>query len=89
MSLDINRVFFERTMELLCRSLIILKDMVDPNECTYDHHGYCQEHGWLTKYPPCPHRLAKELLIETKRLRTRMNAADEHATDKANRSMRK
>ncbi|TDD31672.1 hypothetical protein E1287_25770 [Actinomadura sp. KC06] len=42
----------------------LLGDMVDPNPCTFDHHGGCQEHGYLSLQPgeKCPHAGAKEVL---------------------------
>lgn len=40
----------------------ILTDLTDPNPCWYDHHGYCQEHGWMTTDPPCAQKRAKEWL---------------------------
>ena len=36
-----------------------LKAIVDPDDCSLDHHGYCQMHGG-TK--PCGHSHAKALL---------------------------
>lgn len=30
--------------------------------CSFDHHGYCQEHGWFETDPPCPIPRAKALL---------------------------
>ncbi len=42
----------------------IIEDFIDPNECSYDHHGNCQEHGWTGTNPPCPHKRAKVLLKE-------------------------
>lgn len=53
-----------RSNDLLSRFLAILEDIIDPNECDYDHHGYCQEHGWFDPDIPCPHKRAKELLTE-------------------------
>jgi hypothetical protein len=38
----------------------ILHDLTDPDDCRYDHHGYCQTHGWLEE-GICPHKRAKEL----------------------------
>jgi len=35
-----------------------LKDMLDPDDCSLDHHGYCQTHGWLQD-GLCPHFRAK------------------------------
>lgn len=40
----------------------LLADLVDPDPCWLDHHGYCQAHGLHS--PPCPHARAKELLAE-------------------------
>lgn len=40
----------------------LLEDLADPDPCWYDHHGYCQAHGWLQTDPKCPHLRAKELL---------------------------
>jgi hypothetical protein len=40
-----------------------LKDMVDPDDCSVDHHGYCQTHGWLQS-GLCPHFRAKLALIK-------------------------
>jgi len=39
----------------------VLEQLIDDNECSFDHHGYCQEHGWMDK-STCPHALAKEIL---------------------------
>lgn len=41
---------------------VVLRDLVDDDHCWYDHHGYCQAHGWLQTEPRCPHQRAKELL---------------------------
>ncbi|MCP2162679.1 hypothetical protein [Williamsia serinedens] len=41
------------------RSLI--GDLYDESECWYDHHGYCQAHGW-TDTSLCPHRRAAIVL---------------------------
>lgn len=30
--------------------------------CRYDHHGYCQEHGWFGEPGECGVREARELL---------------------------
>lgn len=40
----------------------ILRDLIDPDDCSYDHHGYCQAHFWQTDEDVCPHKRAKELL---------------------------
>lgn len=40
----------------------LVRDFVDPDECWFDHHGYCQAHGWFATDPKCPHARAKELL---------------------------
>ena len=39
----------------------IMAELTDPDECWYDHHGYCQAHYWMDP-SPCPHLRAKNLL---------------------------
>lgn len=41
----------------------ILRDLTDPGECSFDHHGYCQEHVWLQD-GECPNARAKRWLAE-------------------------
>lgn len=42
----------------------LLRDLTDPDDCWFDHHGGCQAHGCLSLQPgeKCPHAEAKELL---------------------------
>ncbi|MGP5689755.1 hypothetical protein [Glutamicibacter ardleyensis] len=42
----------------------LVRDMTDPGACWFDHHGGCQEHGYLDLKPgeQCPHTEAKQLL---------------------------
>lgn len=48
-----------------CAALLgLIADFVDPDPCYYDHHGYCQAHGWTDTEPRCPHARAKELLAQ-------------------------
>ena len=42
--------------------LALIADFVDPDPCWFDHHGYCQAHGWFETDPKCPHARAKEVL---------------------------
>lgn len=35
--------------------------VVDPGDCYFDHHGYCQAHNWFETDPACPHARAKAL----------------------------
>lgn len=44
------------------RIVDLLRDLTDPDPCTFDHHGYCQAHGWMATEPRCPHARAKEML---------------------------
>lgn len=39
----------------------LIADLTDPDPCWYDHHGYCQAHGWFATDPSCPHARAKAL----------------------------
>ncbi len=43
-----------------------LRELIDPSECRFDHHGGCQEHGFLEPEPGevCPHAKAKQLLAD-------------------------
>jgi hypothetical protein len=48
--------------------LMAMRELVDQltegdreNPCRFDHHGYCQEHGWLETNPSCPWGRAAEL----------------------------
>ena len=38
-----------------------LENLIEPSECRFDHHGYCQEHR-IEK--PCSNQSAKEALKE-------------------------
>lgn len=42
----------------------ILRDLADPNPCTFDHHGGCQEHGYLELAPgqACPVHEAQQII---------------------------
>jgi hypothetical protein len=45
----------------------LIGDLVDDEDCRYDHHGYCQTHGWFDTTPRCPHIRAKELINAEKK----------------------
>lgn len=38
----------------------LVADLVDEDECHYDHHGYCQAHSLHER--PCPHERARTIL---------------------------
>ena len=38
----------------------IISELCDPEDCDYDHHGYCQAHSLHKR--PCPHERAKMFL---------------------------
>lgn len=42
--------------------LALIRDLMDAEECWYDHHGGCQAHGWGASEGRCPHARARELL---------------------------
>lgn len=48
----------------------LIRDMTDPNDCWFDPHGGCQEHGYISLSPgeECPHAEAKRLLAEQETL---------------------
>jgi len=44
-------------------AMALVRDLRDPSPCDhFDHHGYCQTHGWMETDPPCPHGRATKLL---------------------------
>ena len=45
-------------------TLRLIADLVDADDCWFDHHGGCQAHGYLSLEPgeKCPQQEAKELL---------------------------
>ncbi|WP_280466781.1 hypothetical protein [Nocardia cyriacigeorgica] len=44
----------------------LVRDFTDPDECSFDHHGGCQAHGYLSLEPGelCPHAEAKQMIAE-------------------------
>jgi hypothetical protein len=42
----------------------LLRSLTDPDDCSFDHHGGCQAHGFLSLEPGelCPHAEAKQVL---------------------------
>lgn len=44
----------------------LLRDMTDPDDCSFDHHGGCQTHGYLSLEPGelCPHEEARQWLAQ-------------------------
>lgn len=45
-------------------ALNLIRDLVDSDDCWFDHHSGCQAHGYLSLEPgeKCPQQEAKELL---------------------------
>ena len=39
----------------------LVGELVDDDDCWFDHHGYCQAHGWCDTEPACPHARGKAL----------------------------
>ena len=44
-----------------------LKEIVDTDECSYDHHGYCQIHSGCNEPMKCNNVKLKELIAELER----------------------
>lgn len=42
----------------------LIRDLADPDPCWFDHHGYCQAHGWTKTEPTCAHGRAQALLAK-------------------------
>lgn len=53
----------EQLKELLkgCREVIY--NLIDDEPCCFDHHGYCQTHGWMS-VDICSNEQGKELLTK-------------------------
>lgn len=39
----------------------LLEQLTDEDDCSFDHHGYCQTHSWMYNDEKCPHHRSKEL----------------------------
>ena len=50
------------SMPLLSQAIEIIVDLYDDSDCIFDHHGYCQTHGWMTTEPICPMARARKFL---------------------------
>lgn len=48
--------------------MLLLNDLTDFTRCRLDHHGFCQEHGWMEK-SECPHARAQKLIPQCYHLR--------------------
>lgn len=48
----------------LAEACALIADLADDEECSFDHHGGCQEHGYLSLEPgeKCPNQAAKDFL---------------------------
>ncbi|MGN7977414.1 hypothetical protein ACTJJ4_07550 [Microbacterium sp. 22195] len=44
----------------------LVRDLIDRDDCEFDHHGGCQAHGYLSLQPGemCPHAEAKAWLAK-------------------------
>lgn len=64
-----ERRLYEQTVPDLCDELDTLRrllvDLIDPEDCWFDHHGGCQAHGFLEPEPgeECPHGTARRLVL--------------------------
>lgn len=47
-------------LEHRLRDLLMGLVEVEDQPCSFDHHGYCQEHGWFGEPGECYTRLARE-----------------------------
>lgn len=39
----------------------LLRQVLDPDDCRLDHHGFCQTHGWMDR-SGCPHARIRSLI---------------------------
>lgn len=54
----------KRTDKAARRLMSLIADLVDPEDCEFDHNGGCQAHGYLSlrQGEKCPHAEAKQLI---------------------------
>ena len=53
----------QQLKELLLECREVIHNLIDDEPCRYDHHGYCQEHNWLSD-GVCPHKQGKKLISQ-------------------------
>lgn len=71
----------------------LIRDLTDPDDCWFDHHGYCQAHMWLNE-GECPHTRAKRFLAlvedeTTAPIGTTVNPSDGKAQGRFNNILSK
>jgi hypothetical protein len=57
-----RRVLEPAAPHILASATSLIADLTDSEECSFDHHGGCQAHGYLSLQPgeTCPQHDAKE-----------------------------
>jgi len=60
-----GRNLFASYKNIASSAAALIGDLHDDSPCWYDHHGYCQGHGWMEADIECPHARAKTLLKKT------------------------
>jgi hypothetical protein len=50
----------------LATAMAVIHELIDEDDCWFDHHGGCQAHGYLSLEPGerCPQAVAKDLLAK-------------------------
>jgi hypothetical protein len=58
---DARRALEAAAPHLMAEATSLIRDLTDPEECSFDHHGGCQAHGFLSLQPgeTCPQHDAK------------------------------
>lgn len=58
---QIARILEAAEPHMLAEVTALVSDLTDPDGCSYDHHGGCQAHGYLSLKPGelCPQLEAK------------------------------
>lgn len=57
---EVERETYKEVAELLYQ-------LTDEEECSFDHHGYCQTHSWFSSEEKCVNKRALEYLSYLKR----------------------
>lgn len=63
---ELDEVRARLAADLLESAHNIMRDLIDPEDCSFDHHGGCQAHGYLGLVPGelCPQQEAKNWLSD-------------------------
>lgn len=63
-----SKGLFASYKSIVAGATALIGELHDDSPCWYDHHGFCQGHGWMEADIECPHARAKTLLKNLERI---------------------